>query len=265
MNSYSKYLKRPNAKMPKVHLDILDKGEAVASTSVLERAAVNRLFDKGYLEAENGFHRAEDGSTYVACLTKMPNVTLEMLNWWFWWHAAEGMRYQIWYPEMHYDISADFQGYYNDESKSYSERLHLSTHLVTEDVGMGKDKILIDFMHPNAFGCDKNKNKLKPDEVTIICARVGSPDKGVWGTEMCHFVRKVEQGVEMRSRFWLGHKVERMGGLAQGLLNSILNQGFVKRQLLPKNLGSSMFHHCSQEYHNLASFLPALYQEESMS
>ena len=50
-----------------------------------------------------------------------------------------------------------------------------------------------------------------------------------------------------------------MGGFAQGFFNFILNISFVKKALLPKDLGSNMFHHCSQEYHNLGSFLPELY------
>ena len=53
-----------------------------------------------------------------------------------------------------------------------------------------------------------------------------------------------------------------MGGFAQGILNTILNTAFVKKNLLPKGLGKAMFHHCSQEYHNLAEILPQVYGEE---
>lgn len=247
--------------MPKEHVVILEKAEEIADNLVMPRREINQLFEKGYLAGENGFRQLKNGSTYVSVLTKMPKVSIEMIDWWFWWHAKEGVRYQIWYPDMHYDIDADFQGHYEDTAKTYRERLHLSSHLVTEDIGLGKDKILIDFMHPTKFGFDKNKlNK----NVTIICARVGSPDKGVWGTEMCHFVRTTPNGgVEMRSRFWIGNKIERMGGFAQGFLNSILNTAFVKKQLIPRAIGKAMFHHCSQEYHNLADILPAVYEEEA--
>lgn len=261
MTSYTKYLSSPNASIPKEHSDILEKGQEMTPDVVLPRTDINKLLDTGYLAGESGFHRAMDGSTYVSVLTKMPKVSIDMIDWWFWWHAAEGSRYQIWYPDMHFDISADFGGHYHDESKTYRERLHLSNHLVTEDVGVGKDKILIDFMSPGEFGFDESR--LHPEKVTVICARVGSPDKGVWGTEMCHFVRTTTEGVEMRSRFWIGHKVYRMGGIAQSLLNTILNKPFVKRKLLPKNIGIKMFHHCSQEYHNLAVLLPQLFLEES--
>lgn len=257
MEKFEKYLKRENSPMPKDHLEILEKGEELTTDLVLSRGEVNQLFEAGYLEGENGFVLLDDGSTYVSVLTKMPKVTIEMIDWWFWWHAKEGARYQIWYPDMHFDINADFQGSYDDETKSYRERLYLSAHLVTEDVGLGKDKILIDFMHPTEFGFDKNKLN---DSVTIICARVGSPEKGVWGTEMCHFVRTTDEGVEMRSRFWIGNKVYRMKGLS--FLNVILNTPFVKKKLIPKNVGIKMFHHCSQEYHNLADILPQVYKEE---
>ncbi len=261
MTSYTKYLQSPNAPIPSEHSAILEQGHELDPASVLPRSQINKLIAPGYLTGENGFRREADGSTYVSVLTQMPRVSIEMIDWWFWWHAAEGPRYQIWYPDMHYDISADFKGHYHDEDKTFRERLHVSTHLVTEDVGVGKDKILIDFMSPGDFGFDESR--LHPEEQTVICARVGAPDKGVWGTEMCHFVRTTEEGVEMRSRFWIGHQVHRIGGFAQGLLNSFLNKPFIKRKLLPKEIGIKMFHHCSQEYHNLSLLLPKLYPEES--
>jgi len=260
MKNPDKYLQRKNATMPQEHLDALQIGDEISAISTLGRADVNRLLDAGYLQSESGFRRNEDGSTYVAVLTNMPGVTLEMIDWWFWWHAAEGVRYQIWYPAMHYDIKSDFGGHYNDENKTYRERLHLSTHHVTEDIGLGKEEIIIDFLSPVEFGYDASK--LNPDKETIICARVGSPKTGVWAVEMCHFVRVTDEGVEMRSRFWMGYKVQRMNKFGQAILNTILNNSFVKRTLMPKDLGSKMFHHCSQEYHNLASLLPELYSEE---
>jgi len=261
MKKFEKYLTRKNTPMPKVHLAILEKGTQISADAVLQRTNINQLFNEGYLPTENGFHRRDDGATYVAVLTKMPKVSLEMIDWWFWWHAAEGIRYQLWYPSMHFDINADFGGHYNDTSKSYRERLHLSEHLVSEDVGMGKGDILIDFKSPKEFGFDENK--LDPKKTTIICARVGLPDKGVWFTEMCHFVRVVAGGgVEMRSRFWMGNRVKRMGGIGQAFLNALLNQSFIKRNMIPQEAGSSMFHHCSQEYHNMSEFLPQLYREE---
>jgi len=247
--------------MPEVHVELITRKQEIPATNALNINDVDDLFSSGYQLCENGFLRNKDGSVYVSVLTQMHNVSIDMINWWFWWHAAEDVRYQIWYPEMHFAIDSDFQGSYDDENLTYAERLHKSSHLVTEDVGLGKDRILIDFMHPKDFGF--NQEKLDPMKNTIICARVGTPDKGVWGTKMCHFVRTTDQGVEMRSRFWIGNEISRMGGFAKGLLNKVLNQSFVKRKLIPANLGEKMFHHCSQEYHNLAQILPEVFERYS--
>lgn len=200
----------------------------------------NKILEDGYLSAENGFYHFDDRSAYVAVLTKMPNATVEMIDWWFWWQAKESLRYRIWYPEMHYEISWDFGNFYNDESKTYRERLHLSKHIVTEDIGTGKAKIVIKFMRPEEFGFNKDKLK-KNNEGTIICAKVGDLTKKVWHTRICHAVIKAEKGVEMRSRFWMANKVERMDNFGQRMINAILNKSFVKRKLLPKNLGKHMF------------------------
>ena len=144
---------------------------------------------------------------------------------------------------------------------TYRERLHLSQHLVIEDVGTGREQILIDFMSPKDFGF--SHNRIDPSLETIICARVGSPERKVWGTEMCHYVRRTVDGVEMRSRFWIGTKLKRMNrSVFNGPIHWFLNQALIKKSIIPRALPARMFHHCSQEYHNLAAILPSLYQEE---
>jgi len=220
------------------------------------------LLNDGYLNCENGFYHFADRSAYAAVLTVMPKVSIEMIDWWFWWHAKDALRYRIWYPEMHFNIDSDFGGHYNDDTLTYRDRLHLSKHIVTEDIGNGTEKIVIQFMSPSDFGFDTNKLGVQK-EATIICARVGDLKKRVWHTQMCHAVRKLNIGVEMRSRFWMAQKIDRMDKFGKGPLNKVLNAEFVKRKLLPNNLGKCMFHHCSQEYCNLAEILPELYENEN--
>jgi hypothetical protein len=263
MKNYVEYLNRKNSQIPKINKEILEKGKDIPQKEVLRIEDINQLLKDGYLNYENGFFHFEDKSAYAAVLTKMPKVSIEMIDWWFWWHAKEPLRYKIWYPEMHFDISSDFGEYYHDEPKTYRERLHLSKHFVTEDIGTGKEKIVINFMPPKKFGFNKNKLKNENEE-TIICAKVGDLKKRVWHTKMCHAVRKVEEGVEMRSRFWMANKVERMDKFGKEILNSILNKSFIKKKLLPNKLGKYMFHHCSQEYNNLKDILPEIYQNEKL-
>jgi len=96
----------------------------------------------------------------------------------------------------------------------------------------------------------------------IICARVGSeiPGHAVWHTWMCHCAREAEKGVELRSRFWIGEEIEVSGPLTS-ILTRLLNILSVKKRMIPGNIGKHMFHHCSQEYHNLAEILPEVYEE----
>ena len=54
------------------------------------------LLNPGYLKIENGYGVMPDGVHYTAILTKMPKVTGEMINWWFWWMPQEDLRYKIW-------------------------------------------------------------------------------------------------------------------------------------------------------------------------
>ena len=173
MKNYNKYLTRKNSKIPAGNIDILRIGKDMHLQEVLQYEDRNQLLADKYLSTENGFHHYDDGRVYVSVLTKMPRVTVEMIDWWFWWHAAEPIRYRIWYPEMHFDHSSDFGGFYNDESKSYRERLQLSTHHVTEDIGTGREKLVIKFMSPEKFGFDQSKLKSQ-SEGTIICAKVES-------------------------------------------------------------------------------------------
>lgn len=84
-------------------------------------------------------------------------------------------------------------------------------------------------MSPEEFGFDKTKlRSLK--ESTIICAKVGIFGKRVWHTKMCHFVKKNGGGIEMKSRFWIGNKIQRMDKFGQNIFNAILNKPFVKRK-----------------------------------
>lgn len=252
MNEYEKYLKRENAPLPEEHLRILQKGEDIPLDGVLKFSEKDKLLEVGYLPFENGFHHFKDGSAYVACLTRMPKVKIEMLYWWFWWHGQEGIRYRIWYPEKHFDVSTDYTGF---------------THFVIEDVGAGKQKLIIHFITPSEFGFSIEKlENVDFEKLAIFCARV-AVKKGpltIWHTKMCHVARKVENGIELRSRFWIGEEFV-VNGFGEKFFGWLLNKPAVKKRVIPKKIGKNMFHHCAQEYHNLAELLPELYEKEHKS
>ena len=49
---------------------------------------INDLLDPGYHEVETGYCILENGAGYVAVNNVFPGCTVDMMKWWFAWHAA---------------------------------------------------------------------------------------------------------------------------------------------------------------------------------
>ena len=210
----------------------------------LHPSDMNKLFDEGYLPLEVGFCNLPDGGGTLANLTPMPGVTPEMFDFWFAWHGVEPMRYKIWNHDDHYYCLTQNMDRALDKSLSLKERYWDTTHHVEEDVGMGKEKIFINFRNPVDIGFDPVK--LADFKGTIVCAgNEHSP------TIMCHFLRPVEGGCELRTRFWMGYSV------IDGKPKKILPDG-VQFPLEPVQ---ALLRHNIKEFTNLAAILPKVYAE----
>ncbi len=258
---YAEYYTRKPARIPpKVFDDIKKSPYPVEDALLFEN--INDLLNPGYLSVENGYCHMPDGSVYVAVRTEMPKVTGEMLDWWFWWHPINSLRYKIWYPETHFGTTLNVDlGAYKNRKGPYRERYWNTINYPVEDIGVGRDTLSINFVPPADFGFDVPRFE-EANVATVICAKVGSVTKKLrQHTCMCHFVRKKKKGVEMRSRFWIGHTVLKAGVPDGSIINKLINKKIVKKLLLPKNVGSAMAMHCAQEYNNLAAILPELYNK----
>jgi len=69
---------------------------------------------------------------------------------------------------------------------------------------------------------------------------------------MLHFVRETEDGVELRTRFWLGYHI----------LDKKPYYCFPKGVVIPAIAAKGLAIHNVLEYSNLRSFLPEIYREE---
>ncbi len=210
----------------------------------LHPAELNRLFEPGYLPLEAGFCSLPDGGGMLANLTKMPGVTPEMFDWWFAWHGLEPLRYKIWNHEDHYYCLTRNPEKALDKSLSMKERYWDTMHDVREDTGLGLEHILINFRNPADIGFDPEK--LKDFKGTIVCA--GNEHNPVI---MCHFLRPVEDGCELRTRFWFGYSI--IGGSPV----KVIPDGFT----FPLMPVQALLAHNIKEFTHLASILPALYEE----
>ncbi len=209
---------------------------------------VNELTLPGYLELENGYTLLDDGTAYVAARTDFPSgITSDTIHWWFWWHALKDIRYKIWCPGDHYAIGVNDLDSYLDESVAMEKRYLQNQHYPVEDVGSGVMNLSIRFVSPAAFGFNTATFKRRGIEA-VVCGIVGFRfgNTTIEHTYMCHIFRKKGDGLELRSRFWLGKK---------------LNMPNIRKMVINEELAIDMLMHCSKEFNHLAGFLPSIYDE----
>jgi len=255
--SYAKYFYREPAAPDAALLAKIEKPINPAQAMLPEN--INDLLNQGYMEIEAGWCILPNGAGFAANHTKMPGVTVEMINWWFAWHALEDMRYKIWWPAGHFSatVSQEDRAKILDAKRPLTQKFQGITHHVVEDVGVGKEDIFISFLTAEDMGFDMNRFKA-PNVGTLVAANgVSSPLGAPQGTPkapaiMCHFVREIPGGVEFRTRFWMGyHMVDKKPKL-------LLPPGIKIPDIAPKSLAT----HNVLEYTNLASFLPEIYAEQ---
>jgi len=244
--SYSKYYYMEMARPDQAIVDRVLQGP-IDPKDALKREDLNDLLNPGYLASEYGYCVMPDGSGYVSNLVKMPEVTPEMFDWWFLWHGLHPLRYKIWDPDEHLDVQVGAEGRKRllDPNIPMRERIWGVKHHVTEDVGMGP--ILeadVIFISPEEFGFDTKRFK-SPNVGTAICG----------DGFMCHFIREIDGGVELRTRFWLGWTVvdKRPVRGPSPLPENAPNQESILRSATLHNI---------KEFTHLARILPLVYAEE---
>ena len=192
-------------------------------------------------------HRLPDASYLVAVRTTMPEVTADMLRWWFSDFMQTTEHYQWWHPEDHVWMEW--------ENKKPGKIIGAS-HLVHEFIGGELSKLRIQFVNPfEFFGYDPND-----EDTFVICARVGLLEEEINIAKMCHVVRNTLNGAEMRSRFWLGHVAKREGNSTVFSLKGFMGNTFLIRLLVVnKQSAKDLRRHAEEEMKYLAALLPALY------
>ena len=190
-----------------------------------------------------------DGTGFIAMLTEMPGVTMEMIDWWFVWHGLEDLRYSIWCPDDHlgihvrdYDLERRL-----DTTISLKERNWNTTDVVYEDIGTGPMLLDISFMSPEDYGYDMSRFK-EPNTLGAVSANLSISETKTPKVTFSHFVRAIEGGIEVRSRFWLGWRIQD-------------KKPTIVDNKIPFALVKGLANHCPKEYSNLASILPSVYAE----
>ena len=201
-----------------------------------------------------GICRNSRGAALVTCITKMPEVTPKMIDWWFGWHMSESERYRLWHPRDHIssELKVDNLNFPTDKEKY----IHLDSY-VSEYIGEELNSLCISFVEPEEFGFPK----LDPDKETAICAHVKDLNRNVSIGSLTHLVTKTPSGSIMQSSFWLGMNPYHTNSFINFIVRPIINLRIMKLILLPDQLTYDLLKHCAEEMSHLAKILPQLYND----
>lgn len=211
---------------------------------------VNGVLDEQY-EFENEVRRQSNGVYRVQAFTNMPETRAEMVRWWFADYMQTTEHYQRWHPAAH--VWMDW------ENKEPGAIIGAS-HLVHEYLGEDLHKLRIQFVDPSEVLGDFEPRVGE----FIICARAGALEEPMNFTSMCHIVRDVDGGAQMRSVFWMGHVAKRNGNdIVRSVLGFLGNTWLMRKLLISERFANDLMIHAQEEMSILASFLPALYETET--
>ncbi|KAH8748662.1 PhlG protein [Diaporthe sp. PMI_573] len=243
-------------------LDAIPRPIANPAKDVLPLSQIRRLLDPGDHAVENGWYVYPDGTGYVASKTHFPGCTGEMIDWWFWWHSVEGERYALWYPYNHCDVRSAYSvPILEREDVSHRHKWLGSTHTVSEFIGPVHMELRIEFKEPGYFGLGTWEELKEAGYEAAVCGLLWDKTLPLKVGDMIHLWRKTDNGLELRSRYYLAHEVyvdilglkvyvDWLGGLL-GIKRAAAGEKVAYEQLL----------HDQTEFTNLASFLPEIYRE----
>jgi hypothetical protein len=226
----------------------------IEEAAALPPSRIDRLLDPRPLAAENGWCWTREHVAYVAVRTAMPGHTAQMWDWWFDWHPRESLRYRAWFPEAHFGTR------FEPPAEPGSKPFWGAVHYPDEDIGLGREVVRIEFRRPSEYGFSGDALE-HPDVATIVGGFAGSPARRARAGVMTHVLLRAEDGLTLRSHFWLGHGMRPdLPGLAGDLAGKLLDRPFVRRIALPERLPGALADHCAREYSRLSAILPALYE-----
>ncbi|MFI3231233.1 MAG: hypothetical protein R3Y29_06775 [bacterium] len=250
--SYSKYYYKDMAEIPQEDLDIVNQGaidKELALNFSLEE--LQKIFDDGYLKAENGYCSMKDGTGFASSKVFMKDASLDMLDWWFNWHCLEDLRYAIWCPVAHNGIKAEAPNEHLDSSGiDLKIRNYNKTHYPDEGFNLANSEVVkIDFKDPKDLGLDIRNTRAY---IANVSKQVGNFNMPI--TTFIHVAREVEDGVEFRSRYFTRTYINDDFELMKC-------KGRMPETILV-NMARNNCLHSLIEYNNLASILPTLYKEQ---
>lgn len=250
--SYYKYYKDmeiANLTPEQLQFVASSKGTSNEALSIHER---NRILEPGTAPERMGYYPLKEGGLLVAGNIPIPNVTADMLYWWFAWHGLDPLRYAIWDPEDHFDVQIDENGRRRalDSSIPMEEKTWGATHTVQESIGGPPDEIVIEFTEPAKLGFDSSLIGTDGCEF-MVCAN-GTMGEMKIPAVMIEVAKKIDGVMTFQARFYIGYRI--IDGVGTYLLPPQVQ--------IPEEIALGLLGHNIKEFTHLGKILPLVYAEE---
>lgn len=249
--SYYKYYEMDIANLTPEQMQFVAgcKGTEEEALSIHDRKL---LQEPGTYPEKMGYFPLKEGGLLVASNIPMPNVTADMLNWWFAWHCLDPLRYAIWDPEDHYDSKVNEEGRKRalDPAIPMAEKTWGATHTVQESLGGPADEIVIMFTEPAKLGFDNEK--IGTDGCEFMVAANALMGEMKVPVVMVEVAKKIDGVMTYQARFWVGYHI--IDGEAKYLLPPEVK--------LPDEVAMGLVGHNIKEFTHLGKILPSVYAEE---
>lgn len=212
----------------------------------------------------SGIERLSNGVLHVAALTRMPNVSPQMIHWWFSEYMQTTEDYKRWHPRDH--VWMQWQ------NKSPGTVIG-AQHCVHEYIGGHLNKIQVSFVPDTDFfgnalssqkensitnSSEKNSSETVDTHTLALCAYSGLLNTPLDMVRMVHFAVAKPWGCELHSRFWVGYFSSRSDST---WLAKLCNRVLFRKLLIKDNFGRALLTHCHEEMTTLAGFLPELHKK----
>ncbi len=232
------------------------RGDPALAPAFSDRAIVQT---DAYIPVPEGVYFLQDGTIFISAVTPAPDLTGEMMDWWMIWHQLDPLRYALWNPEDHYNVSVSEKDRQRilDQSLSVRERGWGITSNILESMNGEKP------MHGSLYFEEPAKVGLRNDLIgTDACQfilvannfmKIGPVKYPVF---MCEMVRKNKEGTnEWVTAAWMGH------GVKEGKDVTFRLPLFLRKKMAD-GMPSMFLVHNHKEIAHLNKILPALYAEQ---
>lgn len=254
--SYYKYFNHPPLKElspDEIHSLTSEPKPAEQGLEFKDRAA---LQDMDYVPEPSGYYLLKSGGILFSCTTKTPDLTDNMINWWFLWHQFDQLRYSLWNPEDHKSIRIVPENLqrFTDGRIPFNERLWGTHSYPTESMNgeEGGEEIDIQFVDPASQGYDDNKLGTAASLAMVVAP--GVQDHGGIKVPVL-MTEELRQGTDgnniWAARWWLGYDVKNNPERAVSIPH---REGIARA-------GAMLVVHSRKEMTHLNEVLPLLYKE----